>query len=541
MAHMAKPAPAAQPALAAQAGQAVIWNVLFLPARLAAEIGVQLIQLNFLSLAAFGVLTIIRASVSLLGTWIDLGIERALPRFIPEAQRSGRAGVRWLLARVMAVKMAVLAVVGLGLWLLSGRFLAYLEAQVRGVAKLTDFEREQLLGQIERNGWFWIAAIVLLLALGAIYDVLMAYLISYFRQRAWNSVSLINMLAQPLLISAAVLLGWDVTGVLIAMLLTAVLGVCLAVWQVLRVARAQPPAEDAPVEGQGLLRRFVPYSSLSYLFNLSDMAASYALLVFFVGGLEQQAILSVAANIVRQVLGYLYVPMQGIQVPLFTRARAGDGATLPGAYAAACRLLLLLLVPGAVGLMILAQPLVLAQFPDYVAAVPAIMLLTPFLFGESVLSTSQNALMVSEHYAPVIVSRLLAFSSLPLALLLAPPYGVVGAVLAIGLARLLAGAVVLVAGERRLALRFPLAYGLRLLLAAGIMAAALLPLAVQLPASVSGVAERVWLFAVSMGLVLLGAAVFLAALRLLGGLDPRDRQQLAGLRLPLKRLVLRVL
>ena len=384
---MAKPA--TQPALAAQAGQAVIWNVLFLPARLVAEIGVQLIQLNVLSLAAFGVLTIIRAGVNLLGTWIDLGIERALPRFIPEVQRNnGRAGVRWFLARVMAVKLAVLALVGLALWLLSDTFLAYLETQVRGVAKLSDVEREQLLGQIERNGWFWIMAIVMLLALGAIYDVLMAYLISYFRQRAWNSVSLINMLAQPLLISAVVLLGWDVTGVVVAMLLTAALGVVLAVWQVLRVARTQPAVEDAPLDATGLLRRFVPYSALSYLFNLSDMAASYVFLVFFVQGLEQAALLSVAANIARQVLGYLYVPMQGVQVPLFTRARAGDGATLPGAYAAACRLLLLLLVPGGVGLIILAQPLVLAQFPRFVAAVPAIMLLTPFLFAESLLATS---------------------------------------------------------------------------------------------------------------------------------------------------------
>ena len=537
---MAKPA--TQPALAAQAGQAVIWNVLFLPARLVAEIGVQLIQLNVLSLAAFGVLTIIRAGVNLLGTWIDLGIERALPRFIPEVQRNnGRAGVRWFLARVMAVKLAVLALVGLALWLLSDTFLAYLETQVRGVAKLSDVEREQLLGQIERNGWFWIMAIVMLLALGAIYDVLMAYLISYFRQRAWNSVSLINMLAQPLLISAVVLLGWDVTGVVVAMLLTAALGVVLAVWQVLRVARTQPAVEDAPLDATGLLRRFVPYSALSYLFNLSDMAASYVFLVFFVQGLEQAALLSVAANIARQVLGYLYVPMQGVQVPLFTRARAGDGATLPGAYAAACRLLLLLLVPGGVGLIILAQPLVLAQFPRFVAAVPAIMLLTPFLFAESLLATSQNALMVSEQYPPIIVSRLLAFSSLPLAFLLAPPYGVLGAVLAIGLARVLAGAVVFVAGERRLALRFPGAYCLRLLLAAGIMAAALLPLAAQLPTMVSSIAERVWLFVGAMGLVLLGAVVFVAALRMLGGLDPRDRQQLAGLRLPLKRLVLRVL
>ena len=38
-----------------------------------------------------------------------------------------------------------------------------------------------------------------------------------------------------------------------------------------------------------------------------------------------------------------------------------------------------------------------------------------------------------------------------------------------------------------------------------------------------------------------GAAGFLAALRLLGGIDPQDRRQLDQMRLPLKRWLLRVL
>jgi hypothetical protein len=40
---------------------------------------------------------------------------------------------------------------------------------------------------------------------------------------------------------------------------------------------------------------------------------------------------------------------------------------------------------------------------------------------------------------------------------------------------------------------------------------------------------------------LLGASCFLAILRLTGGLDPHDRRQLAQMRLPLKRWLLRVL
>lgn len=539
---MARSADTAAPQLAGQASQAVIWNMIFLPAKLFADVAVTLLQLNVLSLAAFGVLTIIRSGVNLLGTWIDLGIERALPKFIPEVQRAnGRAGVRWLLLRVLIVKMIVLLIVALGLWIGRGWFLGYLSAQVRGVKRLGGAEQALLLGQIERNGWFFIAAVVLLLVLGAIYDVLMAYLISYFKQRAWNSIGLANTLVQPLLIGAAVLLGWDVTGVVLAMVITALIGVGLAAWQVWRVARTAPQITMTAAPLHGIVRRFVPYSSLSYMFNLSDMVASSVFLIFFLNGLEQAAVLAVGSNLVRQILTYLYMPMQGLQVPLFTRARAGEGATLPGAYAAVCRLLLLLLVPGAVGLAALAQPLVLAQYPQYIAAVPVIALLTPLLFGEPLLATSQNALMVSEQYPPIILSRTLAFSSLPLAYVLVPRYGILGAALAIGGARMLAGLVVFIAGRRMLALRFPWQFGARLLAASAIMGLVLWPLAKLAPSQVATLSERLLLFGATMIIAALGAAVFVLVFRLFGGLDARDRQQLAATRLPLKRLILKVL
>ncbi len=541
---MAKTVPAAKPALAKEAGQAVLWNMAFLPLKLLADIGVTLLQLNLLLPAAFGVLAIIRAGVSLLGTWIDLGIERALPKFIPEVQRdSGRAGVRWLLGRVMLVKLAVLVIVALLLWLLSDTFLAYLAGEVLTADKLTDADRQRLLAQLDPNGngWIFVAAVVVLLVLGSVYDVLMAYLISYFKQRAWNSIGLANTLVQPLLIGAAVLLGWDITGVVLAMVFTAVFGVVMAAWQVGRVAMGDSHPTDLAAPPHTIIRRFVPYSSLSYLFNLSDIAASYVFVIFFMQGLEEAAILSVAANLARQILTYLYTPMQGLQVPLFTRARSGEGATLPGAYAAVCRLLLLLLIPGSIGLMSLARPLVLAQYPQYVAAVSAIVLLTPLLFAESLLATSQNALMVSERYLPIIVSRVLAFTSIPLAAVLVPRYGVLGAAAAIGGARVLAGLVVFVAGRRLLELKFPWAFALRLAVASAIMALVLLPLAGLLPTSVTTRGEQLGLFVATMSVAAVGGAVFLVSLRLLGGLDQRDRQQLAATRLPLKGVLLKVL
>lgn len=533
-----------KPGLAAQAGQAVVWNTLFIPAKLAAEIIVTLLQFNILSPAAVGVLALIRAAVSSIGIWIDLGIERALPKFIPEMQHSsGRAGVRWLLARALAIKAVVLLVTAGALAIFSGRFLSRLIHDVEQQERLTATAKAALIDQITNNGWFFILAIVLLLVLGALYDVLMAYLISYFRQRAWNSIGLLSSLLQPLLIGAALLLGYDITGVLLAMVIVPFFSVGLAAWQVWKVARTQPIERDQPVKTEGVARRFAPYSAMSYLFNLSDYFASAWFAVFVIRDLASVAVLWAASSLVRQILTYLYMPMVGLQIPLFTRARAGEGGSLPSAYAAVSRILLLMLVPGGIGLVLLARPLVLAQYPDFVAAVPAIMLLTPFLFAESLLATSQNALMVAERYGPIIVSRALAFVSIPLVIVLAPRYGVVGAVLAIGVSRVLAGLVVFVAGRRDLGLVFPWRFAGRLTLAAGVMALAILPLAGLLPDSIvkGDYVARIALFGAALGVVAVGALVFLVTFRLLGGLDARDRQQLANTRLPLKRLVLKVL
>jgi O-antigen/teichoic acid export membrane protein len=169
------------------------------------------------------------------------------------------------------------------------------------------------------------------------------------------------------------------------------------------------------------------------------------------------------------------------------------------------------------------------------------MLLTPLLFLESLLATSQNALMVAEQYTPVIISRMVAFIAVPLLVILAPRYGAVGAAAALGSARLLAGLIVFVAGQRLLNLKFPVSFALRLIAASSLMAAVLLFLTRMLPNTVTSWSERLALFGQTLGIAAIAAAFFVLAFRLLGGLETPDRQQLAATRLPFKRLILRVL
>ncbi len=49
------------------------------------------------------------------------------------------------------------------------------------------------------------------------------------------------------------------------------------------------------------------------------------------------------------------------------------------------------------------------------------------------------------------------------------------------------------------------------------------------------------LFVATMAVAAVGGVAFLIVFRLMGGLDQRDRQQLATIRLPFKQLLLKVL
>ncbi|MEI6180366.1 MAG: hypothetical protein WCP31_06405, partial [Chloroflexales bacterium] len=202
------------PSLATQVSHAVVWNTLFVPLRLVAEVLATLVKLNLLSQAGYGLLALISGANNGLGTAIDLGTQRALPKYIPELNRAGgpRAVLR-LLTAVFAVQLAVLAVIALGLttWL-RGPYLATLREKILADPQLPLLDQARLLGLLDGYGGLVIGAILALLFLGVAYDIFMAYLNSFFKQRAWNSITLAAGLLPQVLSVAAILIlpdQWD--------------------------------------------------------------------------------------------------------------------------------------------------------------------------------------------------------------------------------------------------------------------------------------------------------------------------------------------
>ncbi|NTW98047.1 MAG: hypothetical protein HGB28_05800, partial [Oscillochloris sp.] len=507
--------------------------------------------------AGFGLVSLVRGTSNLFGTGIDLGTARALPKYIPEQDRAGgpRAVLR-LLAAVFALQMAVLLLVALGLAISQPQIGGYLQGLLSSNASVEAAARAELSAFVGRSTWLIMIVVVALLFLGTCYDMLMAFLSSFFRQKAWNSIALAAGLLPQLLTVAAILAlpaSLDILGVLGAMVLAPMIAVALAAWQVLGAQRDDSGQRISLLaEFAAALRDlraalppgFVRYSAVSYLMTVTDFVASFEFVNFFNRDIQGVALLSAGALLVRMALGYLYTPMVGVQVPLFTRVRQGEGGTLNGAYQSLVRLQLLLMVPGGVGLMLLAEPALLVLNPTYLPAAPIVWVLVPCLFLECLLTTAHNALIVHERLGTIILSRLITLVVVvPLALILPARAELVGMALAFGLARLAAGLWVTASGVRLLGLRWPWRFTLRVTLASAVMAlliwaarSLLPPLSVEV--TLVDKLREAGLMLVMAGL---GASAFFAALRLLGGLDAQDKAQLAKIKLPLKKWLLKVL
>ena len=99
------------PSVERRAGRALFWNVVFMPLKAGLSLLVALIIVKRFSLDSYGSLAIITALQSTIGMFVDLGIERALPRFVGQIERElGRGALRRLILTVTIVKMAILAV-----------------------------------------------------------------------------------------------------------------------------------------------------------------------------------------------------------------------------------------------------------------------------------------------------------------------------------------------------------------------------------------------------------------------------------------------
>ncbi|MDQ6692883.1 MAG: oligosaccharide flippase family protein [Chloroflexota bacterium] len=523
--------------LVERAGWAVFWNVAFFPLKVLLPFAASIVTVRLLRTNGFAVLSFATALLNFLGLFSDLGIERTLPRFYPEIEmRFGRGGVSRLLLWVTVVKGVVLLCLVGALAIAPGYWISAWHLGPSGGLILT------FIGG--------------LLVLGAASDVSIQFLYAHFRQKTTNALDVLSAVAYPGLTVLFVLAGMGAVGAILALLLTTALSVVLSVWQawtLLRVMSHEPHARAAEVKlpsSHSLRRRLFFFSGLNYLVNWSVYLYDLPFIVTMLGLLvisspERQvevALITVAYKLTKHFLRALVVPLTGVQTPLFARLYAeGRIEGLRTAYATLSKFLILALMPAGVGLIVTARNVFQIFYGEVgrdavvtsatlSRVVACAVILTFGLFGESMISIALNVLIVYEDYRSAITARLVALVSIPLLVLLVPPFGVVGAAIAVAVAGIGSRLLAVVYGHRHLQLYFPGVFFVRVGWASILMGFCLLPF-LLLPANIPATAA----------MLALGAAVFLASFKLLGGLDEADKERFRTLRIPFADKALRFL
>lgn len=543
---------------------ATFWNTLLLPLRVLVNLFTSVVYYQVLLRAEVGALLVLQNLANTLGIYIDLGIERTLPRFLSEVERSrGRSGVARLLRQALTAKAAILAPVVVCLLLLATPLARWQAARQRAAAAAEDALSERFTGEAQREArekaasdralaaelearrYLFLGAVALLIAVGALHDVFMQSLNAFFRRREWNAITLLGNLLQPVLVATLVLLGFGIPGVLSGLLVTPLVCLGLSARATRRVVAALKAEPAGPAEPSKDLRpRFVRYAAFDYLVQLGTWLYDLPFLVLFAARslrLEEVAVVGFAYKFAKDFLTYVYWPLIGLVTPVLARVRARDSETaLRDAYASLVRILGLVLVPAGVGLCLLTPRLIAALYPKFVEASPLAVVFVAFVFLDMSLGVAQTTLMTLDRFRPLLLLRATALSS-PLVLALAlPRFGLMGAAWGMGLVRVLPPLLITLYASRALGLPFPLRFLGRLALASLAFA---LPLRLLLgsPPAAAATGPSVAALLPLVGYAFLGAAVFLLALKALGGLDPDDRRRLSELRLPVGRWLARLI
>ena len=537
---------------------ATLWNTLLLPARIAVSLLTSVVYYGVLSRSQIGVLFLLQNLANSLGVGVDLGIERTLPRFLPEVEHArGRSGVRRLLRRVIDLKLLVVAPVLVGLLVFAGPFGKRLAERQRGEARQalqsgdpglqekaqTDLALAELL---ESRSRLLLLAVAVLVACGALHDVFMQMLASFFKRREWNLITLVGNLMQPLLVAALVLLGLGVPGVLAGLVLTPLVGLFLSSRAARHTSRGlKEVAEPLPL--QPLLPRFARFASFTWLIQLTTWLYDLPFLVLFAArtlSLGEVALLGFAYKFAKDFVIYVFWPLVGLVQPVLARVKARESeAAMADAYRSLVRIVWLVVLPSGVGLCLVTPRLLSALYPKYAEGAGLAVLFVAFVFADVLLHVATLAMMTAERYRAILLSRLLGLLSVPAILLLMPRYGMVGAAVAVGVVRLLPPLVTTAYVSLRMGLALPLRFGARLVLACVAFA---VPLAFALgtgpgPSADPTLGSRLSSLLLLAGVALLGAALFFVALKATGGLEADDRRRLLELNLPAKKWLARVL
>lgn len=361
----------------------------------------------FLSPSEYGLLFF---AVSILGVAVifaNLGLGRSAGRYMTSYRESDPGQVPHILRTTLGYNVCTIALVGAALLVFSADIAAYL-----GEPTLEP-----------------------LLLLGVVY-VAGESLVTFttmsfqgFNKLRWSAaVSIISNVAQILLIIGLLLAGLDTVGALLGYAISYALAAGVGLVAIYRITKRYTTAEGVE---PGLRRRILEYSiplTATRCANVLDRRIDIVL----VGALLNPVAVGYYV-LGKQISSFLISPATALGftvAPTYGEQRANGNDEQAGRmYETTLTYTLLLYLPAAVGIVIVAEPTVRYVFgTDYLGAVPVIQVLSVFVVLQSVTNISNDALdYLGRARERALVKAGTSTANFALNLALIPIFGVVGA------------------------------------------------------------------------------------------------------------------
>ena len=380
--------------LAKQVGEAAFWNVLMLPLQALLSLAYALLIRRWFGLFS-GVLDVLIGLLKALNLYSDLGVLRGLPKFIPEINAStGPKRLLRFLGRVITIRLFVLIV-----------FLAVLNVLAESIAN------RFALGA---NGITYLRLLSGLALASAVHDLIITTLNSFFGQLWSNVLSLVQGLCNLLFVVLVLSFGFEISGVLSALLLSTVIVACIASARAFWILKNNDenhsnkttPAPAFPYlfeTSEKDLKRFFHFTGTMYVIGLPSIFVTLSFASPTIGlvlNLEEVALFSTAFNLVLSSVTFVVGGFRGIYRPLLARLRIrADARQTQLAYLAITKAQLLLLIPGAFGLAVLCGEYIPLLFGNqFLGAVPVARILVFLLYAETAFNLPSMMLTIDEQY-----------------------------------------------------------------------------------------------------------------------------------------------
>ena len=448
--------PAQPDPLLRKASRAALWNTLFVPLLTISTLVSSVLIRRWFGLFS-GVYDVLMGLAAALLQYSAMGIPGSLPKFLPEVNAaSGPAALRGFLRDAVVVRLA---------------WLALLLVPLNLVAEAASVE----LG-LGVDGPRYIRLLSWLVAARAVTNIMVATLNSFFAQFWSNLASLIGGVLGVLLVGAALLLGFGMQGVVGSLVASATVVALMSsryVWTKIEEfgrTDAVPGARDqrAPrlwLAGEG--RRFFQFSGFVYVSGLLGFFTTMGFVapgLALVDGTSAVALFATAFNLAFQTMNLAISGFRGLYGPVFTRLRIRDDpAQLRRAFSIVTRGQLLVLLPGALGLIIMSGDYIVLLFGDeFRPATPIAWILVAFMYGSTSLNLPGIILTLNERYRAVIAIQLIPVLSAPLFLYAAGTNGLVVAAVVFGTSRFVTSLAAYASCRRQYGLRFPWRFAARI-------------------------------------------------------------------------------